>query len=134
MKFMTHGRHLKYKPLWLVVGFCMIAFVVQQTLTFSPMEVGMSLSDKSLHTIGYFCLMGWFMQIYTRTSAKVIWAIFFVSMGVVLEFLQGLGGVRHYEVFDMLANGLGVLIALAASFTRFSRILAGFEKKVLGVS
>ena len=81
-----------------------------------------------MHTVGYFVLMGWFVQIYRRSTGRTIWAFFFVCMGITLEFLQGLTGVRHFEVYDMFANSLGVLIAWLLSFTRFSGMLLWFEK------
>jgi len=119
---------LKFKPAWLLVGYLMIAFVVQQTLTPSPATAGMQLSDKFLHIVGYFGLMGWFMQVYRQPGAKIIWGVFFISMGIGLEFLQGLGGIRHFEVNDMLANSLGVSIAWLLSYTRFSSGLYRLER------
>ena len=49
-------------------------------------------------------------------------------MGIGLEFLQDLSGVRFYEVTDMLANGLGVLLAWGLSATKFSDGIFVFEK------
>jgi VanZ family protein len=128
-----HGRHLKFKWLWLVIGYLMIAFVVQQTLTSSPVTSGYKVSDKILHTVGYFALMGWFMQIYLRHSARVVWGLFFIVMGIGLEFLQGLSGVRQYEVADMFANASGVLIAWVLSYTRFNQILMMIEIHLLRI-
>lgn len=125
------GHVLKFKLVWLLIGYLMIAFVVQQTLTASPIGSGLNLSDKFLHTVGYFILMGWFMQIYQRPGAKIIFGVFFICMGVGLEFLQGLGGIRHYEINDMFANGLGVIIAWGLSYSRFSTTLYQFERLVL---
>ncbi|TNF38555.1 MAG: hypothetical protein EP315_01120 [Gammaproteobacteria bacterium] len=122
---------MKFKWLWLLSGYGLIAFIVQQTLTSSPMSVSTQFSDKFLHTVGYFVLMSWFMQIHHRLVMKITWAIFFLLMGVGLEFLQGWSGVRMYEINDMLANGLGVFLALALSFSRFSSLLYWFENKFL---
>jgi glycopeptide antibiotics resistance protein len=36
-------------------------------------------------------------------------------MGVGLEFIQGMLGYRTYEVFDMLANAIGVLLGWVAA-------------------
>ena len=127
----TESIALKYKPVWLVIGFLLIAFVVQQTLTASPVSPGISVSDKVLHFAGYFILMGWFMLIFHQARAKLVCAVLFILMGVGLEYLQGMGGIRHYEVNDMLANGLGVLGAWAVSFTRLSNSLMVFERLLL---
>ena len=125
--------NLKYKNLWLLIGYMLIAFVVYQTLTSSPVSVSVKVSDKFLHTVGYFVLMGWFVQIFQQQQQRFLWALFFIGMGIAMEFLQDLGGVRFYEVKDMLANGLGVLIAWALSVTKFSGILIYFEEKILRV-
>jgi len=121
---------LKYKPLWLMVGFAMIVFVVYSSLTSSPPEItSFKLSDKIMHMTGYFCLMGWFLQIYQQKKIQIILAIIFISMGISLEFLQDLGGVRYFEVNDMLANSAGVLLAWSLVKTPFPKILHYFESK-----
>ena len=122
---------LKFKPLWLVVGYALIAFVVHASLTTSPVDMGFNLWDKYAHTLGYFVLMGWFVQIYHQPKTVVFWGIFFVSMGIGLEFLQELGGVRQFEVYDMMANTLGVVIAWLLSGTVFSRSLLFFESLLI---
>lgn len=121
---------LKLKPLWLLIGFSLILFVVVQSLTPSPVDIGVQFWDKSLHTIGYFVLMSWFMQIYHSQKAKLFWSLFFICMGVGLEFLQDLGGVRHYEINDMIANCLGVAIGLLLSYTVFSKVLAYIDLQI----
>ncbi len=115
--------YLNYKWLWLSIGCGLVLFVVYETLTTSPVSIDVPMADKYMHTVGYFILMGWFVQIYQQNKAKLFLGIFFISMGISLEFLQEWGGVRYFEVFDMLANGLGVVIAWALSYTRFSEIL-----------
>lgn len=127
----TKIKNLKYKNIWLFIGYVLIAIVVYQTLTTSPVNVGFSISDKYLHTVGYFILMGWFVQIYHGKSQRLFWLVFFIAMGIGLEFLQDLGGVRFYEVADMLANGLGVVIAWVLSMTKFSYAIYFFENKIL---
>ncbi len=124
-------RVLHYKMLWLLIGYAMIAFVVMQSLTSSPVSVGFELSDKLYHVVGYFGLMGWFVQIYHSKFGRLVWGVFFIAMGISLEFLQGMGGVRHFEVNDMIANATGVIIAWVLSGTVFSSCLLLIEKTVL---
>lgn len=123
--------NLRYKILWLLIGYAMIAFVVMQSLTSSPVSVGFELSDKLYHVIGYFGLMGWFVQIYHSQFARLLWAVFFIAMGISLEFLQDMGGIRHYEVNDMIANTTGVILAWVLSGTFFSSCLLWIENRVL---
>jgi len=107
----------------------MVVFVIYSSLSTNPMSVDVAYSDKFLHTLGYFGLMGWFMQIYHGKTVRRWLAIIFVLMGVSLEFLQDWGGVRYFEINDMLANTSGVLLAWILAFTPFPRLLHWFEKK-----
>jgi VanZ family protein len=120
--------HLNYKWLWLVIGYGLVSFVIFQTLTTSPVSIDVPMADKYMHTVGYFILMGWFVQIYQQKKTRLFWGVFFISMGISLEFLQDWGGVRFFEVFDMVANGLGVVIAWILSVTQFSKILQQVDR------
>ena len=112
------------------MGFTMITFVVYQTLTSSPLGTGIRISDKLLHITGYFGMMGWFIQIFHERKQKILLAAGFISMGIMLEFIQGWGGIRQYEVADMLANTTGVALAWALAYTRFSNILLTVESVI----
>ncbi len=122
---------LKYKAMWLFLGYAMVLFVIHASLTSSPVMPGFKMSDKVMHIIGYFGLMFWFAQIYWRPETVLKLAIVFMLMGVGLEFLQDLGGVRVLEVYDMVANVLGVLLAWMLVKTRFRYILLNIEKHVI---
>ncbi len=66
--------------------------------------------------------MAWFAFLYRRRRTRVFYAAGFISMGVGLEFIQGMLGYRTYEVFDMYANTLGVLLGWAATLAVLPRI------------
>jgi len=122
---------LYYKNLWLSIGIAMVAFVITDTLLYVPVGVPTGISDKALHIIGYSGMMGWFVQIYHNRKHQLYFAIGFICMGITLEFLQGWGGVRQFEVADMVANATGVVLAWVLSLTRFSDVLFLFESVVL---
>jgi len=124
-------KNLKYKYLWLMIGYAMIAFVVYSSLTSSPVTMDFKLSDKLMHIAGYFGLMGWFIQIYNNKQSQLILAICFICMGIGLEFLQGIGGVRFFELNDMLANMAGVILAWLLVKTPFPETLYWFENRFL---
>jgi VanZ family protein len=128
----SNNTSLKYKLLWLSIGYLMVVFVIYSSLSTSEVVLEISLSDKLMHVLGYFGLMGWFMQIYRGKRAGFLLAAVFISMGIGLEFLQDLGGVRYFEVADMLANTLGVLIAWALSYTPVANILFRLERSLPG--
>lgn len=71
--------------------------------------------DKLGHLLAYGLLMFWFCQLYLSRKARLAHAVAFLAMGIGLEFLQGMGGVRHYDVVDMLANALGLAAGWAAA-------------------
>lgn len=52
--------------------------------------------------------MFWFCQIYASPKIRGVHGIAFLAMGVGLEVLQGMSGLREYDVVDMLANAAGV--------------------------
>ncbi len=59
--------------------------------------------------------MFWFSQIYLSGKLRAVHAAVFLAMGIGLEVLQGLSGLRQYEVLDMLANAAGVLCGWLAA-------------------
>lgn len=114
---------LKFKMLWLLVGYGLIAYIIYSSLTPDPITMDVSYFDKYAHTFGYFVLMGWFTQIYQTARVRLICFALFVSMGIGLEFAQDLTGYRYFDVYDMLANSLGVVLAWLLAFTPFSKLL-----------
>ncbi|MDQ5850423.1 MAG: VanZ family protein [Pseudomonadota bacterium] len=70
-------------------------------------------SDKLGHFAGYGLLMFWFCQLYLTRNARIACAVLFALLGIGLEYVQGALGFRTYEVFDMYANTLGVLLGWA---------------------
>lgn len=126
------NRPLKYKPIWLSIGYLMVIFVIYSSLSTSDMVLQISVSDKLMHVLGYFGLMGWFIQIYRGRRAGFLLAALFIGIGVALEFLQGLGGVRYFELADMIANTLGVLLAWVLSYTPAGGVLLWLERSLPG--
>ena len=65
--------------------------------------------------MAYAPLMFWFCLLYARTQTRIAYALLWIGMGIGLEFIQGELGYRTYEVYDMYANTIGVLIGWAAA-------------------
>ncbi|HEV3007636.1 MAG TPA: VanZ family protein [Burkholderiales bacterium] len=99
----------------IAAGWGWAAAIVWLSLTPAPPEVDIAHSDKLGHFAGYGLLMFWFAQLYQQRKSRIAYALGFVAMGVGLEFLQGQLGYRTYEVFDMYANTLGVLLGWTAA-------------------
>lgn len=88
----------------------MIAIVVYLSVTPSPPDPFVRVSDKIEHTAAYLALMFWFGSIYRDGRSHHVLAASFISMGVILEFIQRLTGFRRFELLDVTANIAGVFI------------------------
>ena len=89
-----------------------------------PPTIDVDQGDKLGHFAAYGLLMFLFCQIYAQGKTRAIYALGFVAMGVALEFLQGMTGYRTFDVFDMLANAVGVALGwlVGAVFEKHVRI------------
>ena len=117
---------MKLRVLWLALGWALVAAIVWLSLTPSPPTVDFEQGDKVGHLAGYGALMLWFSQLYVERTTRIAYAVGFAAMGVALEFIQGALAYRSYEVFDMLANTLGVVAGWVAAII-LPRVLPGAE-------
>jgi VanZ family protein len=99
----------------LAAGWGWAAAIVWLSLTPSPPQVELAHGDKAGHFASYGLLMFWFARLHVSKRAHMGYAVAFTAMGIGLEFLQGHIGYRTYDVFDMVANTLGVLLGWAAA-------------------
>ncbi len=122
------SRHLRFAPLWLVIGLMLVLCISFLSVISVPAEVKkFLLHDKLLHVAAYGLLMGWFAQIFRRDKTRLLLAIGFVLMGVGIEYIQGQVPSRRFEVLDMIANTSGIVLAWALAYTWMGRILEWFE-------
>ncbi len=123
---------LKYRALWLTIGYMLVVFVLYLSLTSSPVEIDLEVDylDKIFHTLAYFTLMFWFAQIYHDKNWRSGYAVAFVLMGAGLEYLQSFDPKRSYELADMVANTAGVVLGLLLALTSAKYILLNIEKRV----
>lgn len=102
----------------------MVAAVLWLSLTPSPPQLELNQGDKLGHFAAYGSLMFWFCQLYGRRATRIAFGAGFVAMGVALEFIQGATGYRSFELLDIGANTLGVLLGWTLALT-FPRVLPG---------
>jgi VanZ family protein len=95
------------RPFWVTGGWVVLAGIVYLSVTPSPPSADFESSDKIGHLLAYGVLMLWFSLLYAQ---RRLLAAAFIALGIALEFVQGALGYRSYEVADMLANALGVLL------------------------
>ncbi len=126
------SSNLRFHQVWVFIGWTMVCLIIYLSLTTTgSVVVGGFFNDKVSHTLGYFCLMLWFMQLYTGKGTRLLYALLFVAMGIGLEYLQGLGGVRVFELADMMANTSGIVLGWLAATLGMDRLLLWFESRVL---
>jgi VanZ family protein len=100
---------------YVAAGWGWAAAIAWLSLTSAPPEVDIEYGDKLGHFAAYGLLMFWFCQLYGASKTRILYAAGFVIMGIGLELLQGELSYRTYELFDMYANALGVLLGWAGA-------------------
>lgn len=83
-------------------------------------NVGVSFADKIFHSLTYVVLTFlWFGTFYFQFKKGKIKAIVYATIisiifGIIVEVLQGVfTATRQADVYDVLANSLGVLFAVS---------------------
>ena len=97
---------------------CTLAILIGSLVSINSLvaNIPVKLSDKSLHAMAYFVLaFCWFYATYKSSRIHVstfMVALLIIAFGMVVEALQGgLTSYREADVFDMLANSIGVFLA-----------------------
>ena len=122
---------LSLKSLWYLLGWILIASIVYLSLTPNPPQpLEFNGVDKFEHLLAYASLMAWFSQLQLSHRQRIRNAILFVLMGIGVEILQGMGGVRQFEYSDMLANSCGVLLGWLLSAYLGNTGLRVLDKKL----
>ena len=99
---------LKYRKFWLFAGGLLVLAVVYLSLAPPPLDVPPSSYDKIKHVTAYAVLMIWFCGIYLPKYFLRVGAML-LSLGLLLELLQGVVGHRIFEYRDLTANLAGIL-------------------------
>jgi VanZ family protein len=98
-------------------GWLYAAAIVFFSLAPRPPQIGVEYGDKLGHLLSYGLLMFWFCFLYRNRYTRLAYGIGWVALGVALEFAQGATGYRSFELADMAANSLGVLLGWGISTT-----------------
>lgn len=124
---------LRWPALWWCIGWALVLAVI--VLTLIPPDdyhtiVRVDLNDKVAHVIVYTTLAGWFgcLSLGRRLLAPTLMLL---GMGAVLELAQLSSIYRMFDVYDLLANWLGVAVGTALMATPLRRGLAWSEQRLL---
>ena len=112
------------RSIWRAIGFGLVMLVIWLSLTPRPIAIPVEHGDKLDHLAAYATLMFWFAQLDTRHRKRLAYAIGFVTLGVALEYAQRLTHYRTFEVADMGANTVGVLLGWIVSPPRGPDIIS----------
>lgn len=120
---MSDAGALRLRSVALLIGWGMILTVI--VLSLIPMEVDLSEGrDKWSHLLAYGGLMFWFGGLFPGVIRQLQIALAFIAMGVALEFLQRETGYRSFDLADMVANSIGVLLGWGLVRTPLGRLLS----------
>lgn len=118
------------RPLWLALGWLLVLLVMVLSLAPVSIVVPVDEGDKIGHVAAYAALMLWFANLFETLDRRSMFAIGFVALGVVLEFVQGWTGYRTFDVADMAANAVGVVVGWVLAPPRLPNFLRRMEKFV----
>lgn len=120
-------RELQLIGLWYLLGVMLLLVVGALSLIPLP-DVGVG--DKLSHLVTYVFLGGWF-GLLAANRRILCWTVAgLMAFGILLELLQGMTTYRYAEWGDVLANGSGILIGVAAYFTPLTRVLGYVDRKL----
>ncbi len=113
------SRKLRTLQFWVL-----LACIVAASLFAQPEGAKPPADDKLLHFVAYACLaISARIAFPLFPSAGILWLSLF-SVSVALEFGQLLVPSRHFETYDMAANGIGLLIGMA-----IWKLLSGLQRR-----
>jgi len=116
-----------HRRAWLLLGWGMVLAVF--VLSLIPLEVDLGENrDKVAHFIAYGSLLFWFAMLFRGLARQIGVALAFAAMGVAIEYLQRMTGYRTFDVYDMIANGIGAAIGWGLAQTPLVNALGWAER------
>jgi len=124
---------LRYRRIWLLLAWGMVASVV--VLSLIPVEVDLGEGrDKVAHFLAYGSLSLGFGMLFGGRARQLGIALAFAAMGVALECLQGLTDYRTFEIADMIANAFGAALGWGLAQTPLRNGLEWVERMLDALS
>ncbi|MEY4760455.1 MAG: hypothetical protein RLZZ200_311 [Pseudomonadota bacterium] len=116
-------RSLRYRQAWLAIGL-LIALAITVTCLVPARELpqlGVAIWDKLEHAFAFFVLCFWFAGVVSRRDYLYL-VLAMLAFGGAIEIAQGLMGLgREADLHDLMADGLGVFVALLLALTPLGR-------------
>ncbi|SDD63074.1 hypothetical protein [Aquimonas voraii] len=117
-------RHAWLRPLW-ITGLALYLALIALLSLLPPPELPLDPGryDKLWHALGYALAGFACVPLCRRARTLLVAGIGLAGFGLALEFLQGAGGVRSFDLMDALANGLGAGLGLLAGVSPLRGLL-----------
>lgn len=124
---------LRARSFWIAGGWALVVAVVLLSLwPATIIDPGGSQGDKAMHVLAYAVLMAWFASIHGELERRRRFAVGFVAMGIIIELVQPLTGLREFELVDLVANTFGVLVGWSIAPPRLPNMLWWVERAFRG--
>ncbi len=119
---------MHYRGFWLLLGWLYVLLLLYGSLIRVPdINTYIDHTDKLIHFLLYFLLAGWFVQLYSRLSQRIVILGSTILLGIIIEFLQGLTAYRSFDMLDALANSIGAISAFLLAGTSLALLLKRFD-------
>ena len=124
------------KPrLWL--GVWAVGWVLCVVLSLiHPPQIGLDVpdGDKVGHFLAYATLSGWSVLMFANPRSRGYAALALMLLGVAMELAQGAFTTdRMMDVYDALANALGVLAGQGLALSRWQYLLQRTDQRWFGM-
>jgi len=123
---------LRYRRLWFILGVLLAGAITVVCLLPSSDLPSLHLWDKLEHTLAWVALAFWFGSVVVRRD--ILWVgIALVALGGAIELLQGWMALgRSADIYDLLADSVGISIGLLLVISPLGRLPAWLESKLFG--
>ena len=127
-------RPFGWPALWLSIWLAMLAAVAIGSLLpvhdLPPLPL-FPQADKLEHLLGYAALAAWAALLFSRSRTLLVVAFGLVAFGIALEIAQALFTIdRQAEIFDVLADAVGVLLGLSVARSHYTDLLSRIEARL----
>jgi hypothetical protein len=127
MDVQTSGR-LHWHTWWVLLGALIMGWTLWMALTPDPgITLTFPYGDKLLHATTFCSLMGWWGNVYRERRPRGWAALGCLAFGIFIEFAQWLDPPRDADALDVVADGIGILVALMLLRTPLASVLASLE-------
>lgn len=120
---------MHFRRFWIILGIMYIVLIIILSLVRTPdITLPISFTDKIIHFLMYFVLVGWFVQLYQSLPKRLLVLLSAVLLGMGMEYLQGMTDYRSFDYADGIANAIGACCAFSLAKTRFDTILSRIDQ------